>query len=158
MTDTDIALAKKRLARDLKIGVLIQVVALCIFGVGWWGYFGNLVPNYPQWDKIHSLCGWLTYFGAVVCIGTAFWGSRLIMDVAYLPTWTRIYAGSVWAYIPFALCANIFFYTGTTLIILLSMYPFYCLIPQFFIARWLAKEAKDGTMACNENCIREQPD
>ena len=29
------------------------------------------------------------------------------------------------------------------------VFPFYCVIPQFFIARWLAKEAEDGTMESN---------
>ena len=84
MTDFNVALAKKQLARELKILVIVQVVALCIAGLGLFLFGSEIVPNYPAWDTIHSLCGMLGMSGIVVFVVVAIWGT-LKLTMYYVP-------------------------------------------------------------------------
>ena len=72
--DSDHTLAKKRLARDLRIIVLVQVIALCAIASGLFLFGSDCIPNYPAWDEIHLLCGVLALAGMVVFVVTTFWG------------------------------------------------------------------------------------
>jgi hypothetical protein len=145
MNTTDTFLAKKRLAHELKILVIVQGIALCITGLGSFLFSSNVVPNYPDWDTIHLLCGCSALTGIIVSIITACWGSYKLMDVVCLPMGLRIYSGSVWILL-------LLVFLGLTLDAVLSilltigLLLFYCIIPQFFIARWLANVTKDATI------------
>ena len=75
MSDPDISFAKKKLTRDLKIIVIVQVVALCAIGSGWFLFRGDVVPNYPAWDGIHLLCGGLALVGMASFVVTTVWGT-----------------------------------------------------------------------------------
>ena len=144
-SDTHAVLTKKQLARELNILTIVQIVALCAVGIGLFLLHSNVVSNLPEWDTIHSLCVVLALCGIVVYIITVFWGSYKLMDVAFLPIWLRIYSGSVWI---LSLCACLLLIPGSALPILVPIYILllYWTIPQFFIARWLAKKPKDATI------------
>ena len=73
MRNADISLAKKQLACDLKILVAVQVVALCAVGLGLFLFGSDVVPNYPDWDEIHSLCGVLALLGMVTFVIATIW-------------------------------------------------------------------------------------
>ena len=150
MDASEPSLAKKRIARDLRIIVIVQVVALGVFGVGTFLFGSNCVPNHPEWDVIHSFCGVLALAGAITFFVAAFWGFDKITNGGFpLPTLIRAYFWGVggilvgFIFVVFLPCEPPFYFT-----ILLCIFPFYCIIPQFFIARWLAKE---GTMEPDVN-------
>jgi len=65
MTDSDVSLAKKRLARDLRIIAVVQVLALGAVALGLYLFGSDVVPNEPAWDEIHLLCGVLALSGVV---------------------------------------------------------------------------------------------
>ena len=149
MTGSDVSFAKKRLARDLKILVVAQVIALCSSGLGLFLFASDIVPDYPDWDNIHLLCGTLFMCGIVVFCATAGWGCLKLTRMTSLPISIRFYAWGFWGII----LAFVFF-TLVPIVNKTSPYsdippfilPFYCIIPQFFIACWLTKETKDATM------------
>ena len=148
INDADTSLAKKRLARELRICIIGQTVALFIFWAGLILYTCDFVPNYPEWDSTHSICGRLAFWGAVVFIAIAISGIYEIMIVTFLSIWIKIYGGSVWAYLPLALVGLIVSDTGALIPIFTLFFIFqcYCIIPQIFIARWLTKEVKNDTI------------
>jgi hypothetical protein len=138
---SDHSVAKRRLVRDLRILVVIQIVALCIFCVS---CFAGLVPNYPEWDRIYYFCASLLLPSATVFIGTALVGSYQCFNAhSFKAHWIRIYAVSVWGCLPFVILAAIGVY-GVAGIMSLAIFSSYCIIPQYFIARWLAKEVEDA--------------
>jgi hypothetical protein len=83
MTDSDIALAKKRHVRDLRIIFIVQVVALCITGLGF--FLTGVVPNDPWLDEIHLLCIAFTGIGMVIFAVALVWGviKLVFIDFAY---------------------------------------------------------------------------
>ena len=148
MNDTEIILAKKRLAHDLKILVTVQVIALCVAGLGLYLYSGDVVPNYPEWDEIHLLCGVLSLSGMVVFTVAALWGCGKLMDVPFLPTMVQVYLAGCFIILFFAfiLFLPTLLHTLTIdLTLLIPLIPLFYVVPQCFIARWLAKEAKNST-------------
>ena len=146
MNENDPSFAKKRLGRDLRVIVFVQVAALGIAWLGLFLYGGNVVPNYPEWDAIHLHCGVLALAGMITFVITAFWGFAKLMDIVFLPT-IRIYLQGVLGFFCLFLLAFFFNDCLPILGILFGfVFPFYCVIPQFFIARWLTKEAENGTI------------
>ena len=143
----DQSLAIKRLARDLRILVCVQVIVPCIVMLG--PFAREYVPNLPGWDVIHSLCGALALLGVIAFTIVALWGSGKLMGSTFLPVLIRRYALSVWVLFPFILLgANLLDKHGGSFFLslaFLSILPLYCIVPQFFIARWLTKKAKGGT-------------
>jgi len=141
MTDSGISLspAKKRLARELEILVAVQVIAFFIATLGrlpWLVLPGIGIPNDPGWDwiQLFSTLGW----GVFVVV--AIWGGYKLA-IAPLPSIKmRLYGISV------LLIVGGIYLELLSLKLLTLLLLGYCLIPQFFIARWLAKETKDATM------------
>ena len=150
MNASEHSLAQKRLAHDLKIIVLVQVVALCAFAVGLFFFGSNRIPNSPEWDHIHSLCGVLGVSGTIVFIVTAFWGFGKTINDVFLPFPVRIYGigGFLFFFLIFSIPR---FVPPACSLILFVAFPFYCVVPQFFIARWLTKEAENGTTKSVDN-------
>ena len=141
MSDSDISLAKKRLARDLKILVVVQVGALCVAGLGLSLFGSDVVLNRPDWDAIHSLCGVLGVSGLITFVVATFLGAfRLANAAISLPIQVRIYALGILGF------PVLFFLVPPWFILLLPCFLLYSIIGQFLIARWLEKETKDGTM------------
>ena len=151
MTDSDVSLAKKRLARELIILAIVQVVALCIAGLGLFLFASKIVPNYPEWDAIHSLCGAAGMSGMVVSVVVAFWGSLKLTSITFLaslPLPIRAYVYGIVVYLAFLILVALSqcWIDSSILGILLVIFLLYCALPQFFIACWLAKETKGDTM------------
>jgi len=149
--DSGHSLAKKRLSHDLKIFVLVQVVGLCVYWLSVFLLAAQMIPNYPAWDQVYSLCLVLVTVGHIVFLGAAFFGGYKLVSTTFLSLPIRLYAGSVLGlplFRPFVFIMTIRFFATSTLAIVLCdlIFPFYCIIPQFFIARWLTKETEDGTM------------
>jgi len=145
MTDFDVALAKKQLARELKILVIVQVVALCIAGLGLFPLVSKIIPNYPAWDTIHSHCGVFALCGMVVSVVFGIWGCLKLTCIAFLASLPYSLRAYLWGIVVF-----LFFLFLVPLNPLFEMFfcalILYCVIPQFFIARWLASEAKEDSM------------
>jgi hypothetical protein len=140
MPNADIALAKKRLAGDLMILVIIQAVAVCILWLLW-----NDVKNDIYAASISV--------GLCVFIVTALWDSYRLVNVVFIPVWLRIYGGSVGFFSFFALTCLFGFFIDdfpvteeTFRLFVAYLFPFYVILPQFFISRWLAKAAEEGIM------------
>ena len=146
MNESDPSFAKKRLGRDLRVLVLVQVAALCVFGAGLYLWTGERIPNNPKWDEIHLLCGSLALFGAIVFVVAAFWGFGKLTNVNFLlPSLIRNYLWGVGGILVSFVLLVFFsspFSPPICSVILLCIFPFYSVIPQFFIARWLTKEAE----------------
>ena len=144
MTDSDVSLAKKRLTRELKILVAVQVIALFIATLGrlpWLVLPGIGIPNDPGWDwiQLFSTLGW----GVFVVV--AIWGGYRLATTPLPSIKMRLYGISVLWIVG---CV----YLELLSLKLLTLLLFgYCLIPQFLIARWLAKETKDATMTMEWN-------
>jgi len=156
INDTDHFTAKKRLVRELRTIVIVQVAAMCAVVLGLFLFGSNLIPNQPAWDEIHSLCGVLALAGMITFVIAAYWGSGKLVCNDFLPIQVRLYACSVWGFFPLFLFGTYLLLdktaTGSPILfltlffMLFFFFPFYSIIPQFFIARWLAKEAEDGTI------------
>ena len=150
MTGSAPSLAKKQLAHDLRIIVGVQVVALGTAGLGGYLFSSKIVPNYPEWDTVHSLCGALVTSGVAVFIVAAFWGSWRLGELDSQPIWTRLYSYS---------CLPVFF-LATTIVhfcntpIPLNIFAGYIIVPQFFIARGWRKGQKK--MALPRTRVDEQ--
>jgi hypothetical protein len=142
MPDADIALAKKRLAWELRIIVVVQVVGVFIYGLGFFLRDSGVIPNYPAWDVIHSLCGVFTLVGICAFIVAVYWGSYRLMVATFLPIGLHIYGASVWILPLLALILASWDYALPLFVPLAFLC--YVIIPQFFISRWLAKAAEEG--------------
>jgi len=152
MSDSNHSLVKKRLASELRIIILVQVVALGVVGLGLFLYCSKIVPNYPAWDEIHLLCGVLALSGMITFFVTTLWGFTKLMKVVFLfSILIKAYLIGGWASL-FLLFFILFLpvQLPVYLEILTFIFPFYCVIPQFFIARWLAKEVKNDTMGFSQ--------
>ena len=141
----DISLAKKQLASDLKILVAVQVVALGVAGLGLFLIGSDVIPNNPDWDAIHSLCGVLGLSGMVTVMVVAVWGAVLLTNITIVPIRVQIYSLGVFGFPFFVLFISIFgsprYLPHIPIVLILScIFPFYSIVGQFFIARWLKKE------------------
>ena len=142
MSDPDISLATKKLAHDLKILVFVQAIALCVVGLLF------VVP-----ETIRFFYGFLAIVAMLVLTVSAIWGCVKLMTVVFLPIPIWLYIGSVFLLLfsfVFALLASPDGIDSYICGILACVFPFYSIIPQFFIARWLAKRK---TMECNYQTV-----
>jgi len=87
VNDSDHALVQRRLVRDLKVLVIVQVVALFVVGLGLYLFGNDVVPNTPAWDGIHTLCGVLALAGMIVFVVAAFWGLCKFARLLYITRW-----------------------------------------------------------------------
>jgi hypothetical protein len=142
MPDADIALAKKRLARDL-ILVIVQVVGLCA-----------VVPDFFVQDVyILVLLGTV---GVYTSLLAGFWGCHSLYHSKDVPFWLRVYGACIYLllliWFLFILYVDLYvdslemkiweFYRIHVIDTIFSFHG-YCLLPQFFISRWLAKAAEE---------------
>jgi hypothetical protein len=127
MTDTDISTARKQHATELKVIVAIQVISLCA-AVFLLLLFNNhdpaLLPAVISF--VAGCCGLYKLANPGIIVG--------------LPISIRYYANGGFLLITLsAILARHFFLVS---MLIFCIFPFYCIIPQFLIARWLAKESK----------------
>jgi hypothetical protein len=137
MPDSDIALAKKRLASDVMIIVGVQVVASCV-----------AIPCFLAWEHdffVFALIVMLISFVA------AMYGCAKLYDSKIMPFWIRVYGIGIFLFPPLGLVmiqfdflAEHFFY------LFVILWYGYGLIPQFFISRWLAKAAEEESSATDD--------
>ena len=147
-TDTDISLARKRLAQELRICIIGQTIGLfalitdIVLGAG---NVGDTVFFTP---------------GLTFSIFVAFVGLRKLVGVAFIPNRITNYAHGGFCLYAFIFVFSIFlgFFLRLELStidpILITLYIgalLYCIIPQYFIARWLARQAEEGTMEAVED-------
>jgi len=153
MTDSDISLslARKSSARQLWILVIVQIVGLCI------AVLGFLVQEFPFFGALAFIgLGWrdgvamFTAVGVCMSVGSAMGTCHILGYSKIMPTWIQVYGsgGCLLCYICVLLMflSWIPFLAPLALLLLCFWYFGYCLIPQFLIARWLAKETKNATM------------
>jgi hypothetical protein len=147
MPDSDIALAKKRLARDVRIYVIVQIVALCAAVLGWFLTYSHFILNL-RWDMIHAFCFILYAAGILVSTAAGFWCCDRLSKAAFLPFKLRVYAfsGSLLFYV-FFLVVLLSRELSLLVKILCCIFLLYCILPQFFISRWLAKAAEEESSA-----------
>jgi len=137
INSSDHSLAKLCLADELRPIVSTQLITLFIIlpgalldcaGIG----FGLL----------------LAFLGIGVSILMALWGCFKLLDAAFLPVLVRIYAITGCALFP----GYIFIATSLPMVGFILFYIFwlYGIVPQYFIARWLAKEAENDTIQAVE--------
>ena len=140
--DSNHFLAKKRLAQELRIFVIVQTVALSFAALG-----AGIVLIDLGGDVIAPFCVVLIAFGMMASFLMAFWGYRRLSIVLFLPALLRIYAYGGY-FLLFVLLFTAAPWTNhylspnlfTFAVPLIFIVPFYGLIPQFFIARWLARQ------------------
>jgi hypothetical protein len=160
---SDISPAIKRLASGLRISVYVQAAALCsVFALGFFDTSG-IIPSNPGWDAVYLFCRLLTWVGLITFVIATFWGVGKVARVAR-PIVIRMYVGGFFLLI-FLLFLILFVPVLAQLndalallvlknfqaiircfYILYFVFLFYSVIPQFFIARWLAKRAEDDAM------------
>jgi len=101
------------------------------------------------------LCGVLALAGMVTFAFVSFLGCGKLVCSDFSPILVRLYACSVLGFFPFFLFGIYLQLDKTTVspilfvslfFMLFFVFPLYSIIPQFFIARWLAKDVEDGTM------------
>jgi len=133
-------LVRKRLAGELRFLVKWQAVALFVAALGLSHFTGYI---------------FLTISGTIVFYVLAFWTFYRLAEPSFFPfslTYTPFLSDSIRSYAGFGICLLILPFTRrnpwivTHTYICLFVFLLYCVIPQFFIARWLAKKAEDGTM------------
>ena len=139
--------AKKRLVGDLRIYVVIQAVALfvSVWGVG-------IVLLDLDGAVIDGLGSVLGLSGMGVSFVMAFLACHKLWHAVFLPNSIRNYGFGIYV---LALC---FLFLSPVLlapffvlfIVLFFAHPLYGIVPQYFIARWLAKEVEDGTISHQE--------
>jgi hypothetical protein len=141
MSEPDVILAKKKLACDLKILVGVQVIALCVAGLGFF-FVVNPLDEFVLFYVIIALTGSGVWFPAAVL------GFQKLVDTTIpLPTLIRFYLRSVQRFfLLFLLFLFLPFAPPTLFCLFLFIFPFYSIIGQFFIARWLENEPQGGTM------------
>jgi hypothetical protein len=146
MPDADIALAKKRLARELRNSVIVQFIAffVAILGIG-------SIQSVPKSDIILGLCQGIASNGIMFSSSFALLGCYRLFGTVFLPVWIRIYGLGGWFFVLIAFVSLILFcqndFVASIFRPLLGFlwfaFSLYCLIPQFFISRWLAKAAEE---------------
>ena len=134
MSNSDISTITKRLASDLKILVYVQVITLCVLGLI---IFGNAIQGV---ERVGTFSIVLLVLASLVFVVAVIWGCIKLMKVPLLsiPIW--FYIGSVFIFllslVGVGLAAP---WDMEYVFFLICVFPFYCTIPQFFIARWLAR-------------------
>ena len=143
---------RKRLYRDLWIIWWIQVVSAVVAVCAFVLYTGNFVPNVPEWDGVHLMCG---ATGLICSIGftiTTIWGSvKYSPDYldASMTSWSiSIYEASLCVVIPFVCLltppqmAPVPYAAWNMFYWILAFTVLYCIVPQYFVVRTLSKKLK----------------
>jgi len=148
MSNPDHFLAKKVLAHGQYSIIVGQAYALFVLVSGTLLF---CIAAVLKWDAGVSFGLFLIGFWIVVSVILGALGSgRLLYTIVILPTLIRLYASYYFALPPlfFFLFSSKFLFIPKIFLVstFLIGYPLYALIPQFFIARWLAKEVRDDTM------------
>ncbi|MCL2742655.1 MAG: hypothetical protein FWE67_02270 [Planctomycetaceae bacterium] len=140
------SLAKKRLAHGLRNIITGQTIALYVLALG--ALFFCIAAIF-KWEELASL--------GLFLIACWFVASGILATIGYI----RISNAS--GYLPFSvrLCASNHIFIPSLFLLLVALSPIsdiilvsifslvfilHGIIPQFFIARWLAKETEDGSM------------
>jgi len=148
MTDPDISLslARKQFARSLWILVIIQVVGICM-AIPCFLLSGLFVADALVVPAVVGVCLW---------IGGAAGGCYVLCYSKIMPRRVQLY-GKVGNTLLLVCCIivplSLLGFCIPFFVVMFFAYVWFLLlflgcgfIPQFFIARWLANEAKDGTM------------
>ena len=145
MSDSDISLslARKSSARQLWILVVVQIVGLCVPVLSFL-VFGVLVPNSLGWrDGIVVF----NVVGVGMSVGSAMGTCHILGYSKIMPTWIQTYGRGGYLFLFICVFLTFIHFLAPLVLLLLCFWYFgYCLIPQFLIARWLAKEPEDDTM------------
>jgi len=146
VNDPDHSLAKKRLARDLRRFVIGQAISLFVAVLGVLVCYIVVLLNGPPGGDLHAIGFILAAIGKIMSVVCAFLGFSRLAVAAFLPI--RIHCYTLGGFVLFLLFfVSTHYDVSTTLFYAhLHTFAFYGFIPQFFIARWLAKEAEDGTI------------
>jgi hypothetical protein len=138
MPDSDIALAKKRLARSLRTHFCVQIVALCAIGAVC--YFRDSFPGmHPNRDFVHRLFEWLLITpGVLLFLYAALCVRQKLIVATFVPSWVWLYALGIGLFFIVLLLSS-----SPTFFILIYFFPFYVVVPLPFIAYWLAKTAEE---------------
>ena len=140
---------KKYLLKDLWSLFWVQLISL-ILGPLFFLLFTikGLIPDYPQWDNIHLLCGALGVSFFVIFAISMLWGGYKIMDLNFMPQIFQFYAVSTWLYLPFLFVLFCFcdpapvFCVEMIFAFLFCIFPFYNIVFLFVICCWLGKKLK----------------
>ncbi|MCL2005284.1 MAG: hypothetical protein FWG73_03880 [Planctomycetaceae bacterium] len=149
MTDSVVSLDRKSSAQQLWILVAVQIVGLCIAVLGFliqaFPLFGALIPNGLGWQDGIAL---FTAAGVCMSLGSAIGTCHILCYSKMMPTWIKVYGGvgCLLLYICMLLAHLLLHFPFLASLFLGFWFLGYCLIPQFLIARWLAKETEDDTM------------
>ena len=93
--DSDHSLARKRLARELRILIYVHIGALCVATLFFVG--SGCVPNYRTWDEIHLLCRFLALSGIIVFFVAPFWGFGKIIYAGFISDMMLTHCLGAWA-------------------------------------------------------------
>jgi hypothetical protein len=150
MSDSDIAFAKKRLAGSLRILVLVQLAALgslVAFGVA------NVVGflENTEMNVVSAICNYLPTFAVFSFLLATLWGICKIMWIARRPVAVRIYLWGFLFYFGLLFVFIVFSEPNWFLQLFIWIFPFYCVLPQFFISRWLTKAAEAESYSATES-------
>ena len=134
---SDISIAQKRLARELRIFVVIQVVALFVATCG-----ASIVLLGLDMALIDGFGSILGLSGIAVSSIIAFCGCYKLQRAVFLPVSIRTYGSSGVFFIICLIPLVPFLPVPFDMLVaaLIFIYPFYGIIPQYFIARWLARQ------------------
>ena len=143
--DFDHSLVKKRLVRELQIIVTVQIVALCVGLLFQYAFLSvHLIPDDANWDSIRLLCGRLALSCAIVFVITTFWGFSKIIYAGFTSDLMTTYFLGAWiVLVAFFLLSPSGGWPPIYFAIFICCFSFYCIIPQFFVARWLARKAEE---------------
>ncbi|MCL2348028.1 MAG: hypothetical protein FWC50_07165 [Planctomycetaceae bacterium] len=138
--DVPVASQEKRLLHDLWIIWIVQLSAVVAGYAFLFVYSQNLVPNYPEWDAFHIMCGIFSLACMVTFVITMLWGGYKIMDVEFMPKIVRGYAASLYL-VPFLILfiPSIDIRLAKVAGFLFFAFPFYSILPLFFICLWLRR-------------------
>ena len=147
----DHSVAIKRLAKDLRILVYIQVAALGSLSLT--NALPIMLPENPATD---FLWGAMLAIGIIIYLIAAFRGVSKMMKIARRPVAIRLYLWGFWllflSLFLSPVLETLFDFPHweilfiPCIVIPYVIFPFYSIIPQFFVARWLAKNAEGGTL------------
>jgi len=150
VTDFDVALARKQFARSLRILVIVQVVGLCM------AIPGALLQVFPFLLFGADSLAMFTAVGVCLWMGGAMAGCWVIWHSKIMPRRIHLYGKfggmSMMIFCIFIPLSQMGFVIPFFVVMFFAYVWFVLLflgcgfIIQFYIARWLAKEAKDGTI------------
>lgn len=146
MEHEPVTFRKKRILHDLWIIWIVQLLAMSTGYFFLFLYSRNIVPNYPDWDTIHSLCGVISMASFVTFVITMLWEGYKIMDEKFMPKIVRVYAASLYLVVPILiLLITIDPRWEKVVKVLIWAFPLYSIIPLFFVCLWLSGNIRKST-------------